>query len=681
MLLFLIKSCSINKFILIACAVIFLLSSCTHKTDTKHIQLKKQLIASDSLITDGKGDSAMRLLARLRPQITSSDPLICTYYCLQAQHYLYHPKTMNLYADSALAFFTDDEKINQFPNEYFQSLLTKGDACLKAKNYVDALDYYYKGEYVLSHADCDNGELADKIGNMYFNQKNYYLAAKYMVESYHLLIVCHQKTSIQKLFFMEQGVLNNAGYCFERAGKLDSANYYYSKDLDLINKTNKNGLVNSHYTTSALRVVYDNLGGLNLREGNLSAANDYLTKCIAIPEKDVDGSTIPPLVKLAALYIKTGDNDKAKLAFTQSKALLNHFSKFNREAEIDWNKLYAQYLFKTGQTDSAYHYQSAYIQLKDSLENGSSSLYRLDVERELNMIRQNEMLTALKHKNKEKKIYLIGFSIIVALSIAIILMINQILKTSKENHRDISNQNQQLQKALNELERVNQNYIRIMRVMAHDLRNPISGITGLAGMLIGEGEFSKDSKMMLKLIETTGMHSLEMINELLKSGLSDENEKLETQKLDLQALVYDSIELLQFKAKEKQQVILFESDSASVMADVNYEKIWRVINNLVVNAIKFSHPGGTIKVGIKEDKDHIILSVADNGIGIPADAKDSVFEIFTPAKKLGTNGEQAFGLGLSISKRIIEMHKGRIWFENNGDTGTVFYIELPVIKQ
>lgn len=259
-------------------------------------------------------------------------------------------------------------------------------------------------------------------------------------------------------------------------------------------------------------------------------------------------------------------------------------------------------------------------------------------------------------------------------------MISRTLKDTKGNLHLLAQQNQQLQHTLEEVERTNKNYLRIMRVMAHDLRNPLSGITGLASMLMVEDEFSEDSKTMLKLIETTGLHSMEMINELLKSGLADEDERLVKQRLDLRALLYDSVELLQYRARDKKQQLVFETSDEPIMADINHEKIWRVINNLIVNAIKFSYTGDTIKVGIKEANHHILVYVADNGVGIPAGQEETIFEMFTPAKKTGTNGEQPFGLGLSISKRIIELHGGKIWFEPNASKGTIFYIELPAAE-
>jgi len=241
-------------------------------------------------------------------------------------------------------------------------------------------------------------------------------------------------------------------------------------------------------------------------------------------------------------------------------------------------------------------------------------------------------------------------------------------------------ENNQITHLLNriaELERTNKNYLRIMRIMAHDLRNPLGGITSLAETMLTDEELSEDSMTMLNLIKSTGIHSMEMINELLKTGLSDDDEAMETQSADIHALLFDSVELLSYKAKEKNQQIIFQSREAPLMMMLNYEKIWRVFNNLIVNAIKFSYEHQNIIVALTDNFDHVLISVSDHGIGIREQEKDSIFEMFTTAKKTGTNGEAAFGLGLSISKRIIEKHGGNIWFESETGSGTTFYISLP----
>ncbi|WP_461450146.1 sensor histidine kinase [Mucilaginibacter sp.] len=232
---------------------------------------------------------------------------------------------------------------------------------------------------------------------------------------------------------------------------------------------------------------------------------------------------------------------------------------------------------------------------------------------------------------------------------------------------------------MDELKAVNREYMRIMQIMAHDLRGPLSGITGFAAILLDEMQFSSEHKNMIRLIESTGIHSLEMIDELLKNGFMDENQVLEKEELDINALLNDSVELMQFRANNKTQQLNMKSENNPILIKANYEKIWRVINNLIINAIKFSYSNSEINIGLSSDYNGVQIFVADNGIGIPANSKDRIFDMFTSAKRYGTNGEQPFGLGLSISKKIIDMHNGKIWFENNVDGGTVFHVALPYL--
>lgn len=172
---------------------------------------------------------------------------------------------------------------------------------------------------------------------------------------------------------------------------------------------------------------------------------------------------------------------------------------------------------------------------------------------------------------------------------------------------------------------------------------------------------------------------LEMISELLNSDLVTENERLIKEDIDLQHLLQQCVELLQYKANEKQQVIHFRSGEVIVLK-LSREKIWRVFNNLLVNAIKFSPANTKIQVTLERKKDSVVIAIIDNGIGVPPNDREKIFEMFTSAKRTGTAGEQPFGIGLSISKQIIESHGGTIWLKDNPEGGTIFFVELPIAQ-
>jgi signal transduction histidine kinase len=660
---------------IIALAIIGL-SSCDKKYVGIDTQITKALQTADFLNLSGKTDSAEIILRHLRASITTANPAICEYYCYRAQRNFNNVPQMSLYADSALAYFNNDSRKSAYAEQYFKTLLVKGDVCMKTQKYINALNYYSNAKRIQPVNYCDEGILASKMGGIYYDQKHYTLSAKYWSECALRIRYCSGDKSALSIFYTTQGALNNAGFSYEKAGILDSAVYYYQLDLKLIDKADSDNVILKKNIANARAVVYDNLGGINLKQGKLLDAQNYLKKSIAIPN-NIDGAHIPPLLKLAQLHMRLGQTDSAAECLNKGQALINKFGKDNPELSIKWNKLYAEYLVKIKQTEKAFFYQGNYISLRDSLEQKRSGLYRLDVDRELNTLQQQNTLIDLEQKNKIKVTYIAGVGIITVLSVIIILLTNRNLIRTRKDHHDAKIYNEQLENTLAELERVNQNYIRVMRVMAHDLRNPLSGMTGLATLLIDEDNFSEESKHMLKLIETTGTHSMEMINELLKSGLADETEQIAKQKLDIKSLLFDSVELLQFKAKEKNQQLVFESDNTPIIANINHEKIWRVFNNIIVNAIKFSYQSGIINIAIHHNQSKVFISVADNGIGVPDTDKHHIFEMFTPAKKAGTNGEQPFGLGLSISKKIIEKHNGKIWFESSAGIGTTFYIELP----
>ena len=146
-------------------------------------------------------------------------------------------------------------------------------------------------------------------------------------------------------------------------------------------------------------------------------------------------------------------------------------------------------------------------------------------------------------------------------------------------------------------------------------------------------------------------------------------------------LVSNSIDLLRFKAAEKNQRIVFEALDTPEELYISREKIWRVMSNLISNAIKFSPRGAEILVKVGHRDDNILISVKDHGIGIPAEMKQTVFNMFTEAKRPGTIGEPSFGLGLSISKQIVESHGGEIWFESVPGKGTTFYVLLKELAK
>ena len=110
-------------------------------------------------------------------------------------------------------------------------------------------------------------------------------------------------------------------------------------------------------------------------------------------------------------------------------------------------------------------------------------------------------------------------------------------------------------------------------------------------------------------------------------------------------------------------------------------KIEQVLNNLISNAVKFSHPGSQVLIALEEKADRVVLSARDEGQGIPVEEFDRLFQWFGRTSVRGTEGERSTGLGLAIARRIVEGHQGRIWVDSEVSRGSTFHVSLPIQVQ
>lgn len=225
----------------------------------------------------------------------------------------------------------------------------------------------------------------------------------------------------------------------------------------------------------------------------------------------------------------------------------------------------------------------------------------------------------------------------------------------------------------------------ILNILAHDLKNPISGTITACDVIKNEADRIQDPEvkaeigMYADLIIQSQKHAHNIIQDLL------ETIKLEAEKAT--ALIVDKVELNDFihpifnsfvsKAKNKQIQLTHNFYQQELYADINPTKFERIIENLMTNAVKFTPKGGKISLLLHAGNFHHLIIVQDNGIGIPLEDQAIIFNKFTKAKRKGTEGEPTNGLGLFICKQIVEMHKGEIWVESKEGRGSAFYIKIP----
>jgi signal transduction histidine kinase len=230
--------------------------------------------------------------------------------------------------------------------------------------------------------------------------------------------------------------------------------------------------------------------------------------------------------------------------------------------------------------------------------------------------------------------------------------------------------------AKEEAERANAAKSEFMSRMSHELRTPLNSVLGFAQILQMELE-SKEDLELVDHVYKSGQHLLTLINEVLDiSRVESGNIGLTPQSVRLRELVDECLDIIGPQAKERDVRINFtDSYDYSVMAD--QLRLKQVILNLLSNAIKFNRPHGTVTLNCEVKSTYVRFSVSDTGFGIAPDLRERLFTAFDRLDA-ETRGIEGTGLGLTLSKTLVEAMGGKLDFETAVDEGSTFWFELPL---
>jgi signal transduction histidine kinase len=247
--------------------------------------------------------------------------------------------------------------------------------------------------------------------------------------------------------------------------------------------------------------------------------------------------------------------------------------------------------------------------------------------------------------------------------------------------------NQQLveqQKLLVEqLSKANAAKDRFLGMCAHDLRNPLSSIRGLAELMVEDaiGPLSTEQREIVQTIHGASQSMLQLVNELLDVATIEAGHlKLAKEPTSVVEIVERSVHLSNIEAAKKNTRIELVKLGTDPMVDVDRNKIRQVVDNLISNAVKYSPRGSVITVLIHTDGAFAGFAVRDSGPGIPDSERHKLFKDYGRLSAVPTGGEKSTGLGLAISRKIVEAHDGTIGVENIPGRGAEFVVRLPLSK-
>jgi len=230
---------------------------------------------------------------------------------------------------------------------------------------------------------------------------------------------------------------------------------------------------------------------------------------------------------------------------------------------------------------------------------------------------------------------------------------------------------------LKETDRIRSEFVN---TVSHDLRSPLTSVMGYSELVERAGPLNNDQQDFLNRLRDGIQHITSLVNGLLDLGSVEAGFDTQREFVQLEGILRYTLDMLQGQVKAKRLKVHTEIIQPLPALRANPLRLRQVLDNIIGNAIKYSNLNGEVKIAIRSEADQVILQVTDEGLGIPPDDQQHIFDKFYRGSNISSEIEGS-GLGLAIVKTIVEHHQGRIWVESAVGKGSSFFIVLPVLSE
>jgi signal transduction histidine kinase len=231
-----------------------------------------------------------------------------------------------------------------------------------------------------------------------------------------------------------------------------------------------------------------------------------------------------------------------------------------------------------------------------------------------------------------------------------------------------------------EVEAANRHKSEFLANMSHELRTPLNAIIGFSEVLSQQmfGAVNPRQREYLGDIEASGQHLLSLINDILDlSKVEAGKMELQPSRFSLVGALESVVMMVRERAARRGVELRAELDPALDVVEADERKIKQIVLNLLTNAVKFTPAGGQVRLRADRDGDGVVVAVTDTGVGIAPGDQARVFEEFAQARGGATPEQEGTGLGLTLSRKLVELHGGTIWVESELGKGSTFTFTLP----
>jgi len=563
-----------------------------------------------------------------------------------------------------------------------QAYLNKGEALLSLKRYDEAYQSYYEAKSIAKLLPAERDQAAvehdvyAQIANINYGQARFREAISWYTRA--IDVVPADAHSFQ-LRYKVQGALDNIGLCYQFMGISDTALIYYDRAEEAVNQIRYTSEQEKRDLMIARAVIMGNKGYSLQQSGRLKAAVSAYQYNIRVNSQPgyAPQDALLTRIKLADLFLKMNKAEAAEKLLWEISSSPDSLP--DELGKLEFTLLQARIARLKGHFSRSGELFEEFVDGYLAMRRKNTAIRNSDMKSEFELLDKNLDLAVLAAANRNKEYYLA----LMLLTCVLITGITFTLYKRKAKLRRLNNQigmhNQQLEVVVGAYEKSILENDRLKRMMAHDLRSPVGAIQVFTSMMLAEPGRNDEDTEVLKMMRTAAEQMESLIKELLISKKEPRLDLDQRKIITVRSLLEENIRLLQYKADAKKLSIKLTCHSAAKIM-VNEERMWRVVSNLLTNAIKYSYRESEILVSCSDTDSEVIVSIRDNGIGIPNERLANIFDLNPDKGRVGTEGEESLGLGLYITREIVESHSGRIWVESQEGNGTVFFFSLPVSK-
>ena len=584
---------------------------------------------------------------------------------------------------------------------------------LEQGDYDEALSFYTRSLAIKEEIGNKTGiaRTLNNIGNIHLEQGDYDEALSFYTRSLAIREEMGDKEGIVE-------ALHNIGNIHLEQGDYMEALSIYTRSLSI-----KEELGDKRGSAS----TFNNIGRIHYKQGDYSEAFSFYTRSLAIGEELGDKAGIAEVLNyIGRLHRAQGQLDDAlnysgrALALADSIGALALARDSHKERTLIFEQL--------GQFERALNAHRAYKAAHDSLFTSESQSVIAELQQQYKTKEQQQRIQLLQRNRQIQRLWLFGLigGLLFLASIAFLLYNRYRLKnhahsaltlahkdlqqthahlettqqqlihaekTASSRAADVLSKNNQLAEQATQLQELNSLKSRFFANISHEFRTPLTLILGQIDNVLPDLNKEKHINR-LKSAARNGRQLLQLINQLLDLS------KFDARQMTLKAAPANLVPLLRYLsgsfdslAQQRKIKLQFECSEDDIQVYVDQEKIEKVMHNLLSNALKFTPEGGIVEIAVAVangsqngetahtmDSGEVKIIVRDSGIGIPKDRLPHIFDRFYQVDSSTTREHEGTGIGLALTRELVQLHGGSISAESHEGFGTTFTVLLPMGK-